>query len=469
MSTVRMSDVTLKQKAAQSLSFKEKIELVKLLNKLCVDTLELPAVEHAKADSLFIKSVCETARDCAVSVEVRADRDSIDQAWEALKNAEKPRLQVASSVSLVQMEYMYHKKPAAVKDAVTKAVAYAKTLTDDVEFLAVDATRSEREFLFDILSAAIEAGASTVSVCDTAGQMLPAEFDAFIRELKTQIPGISEVTLGVSLCDEIAMADACSMAAAIAGAGEIKASIYPENSASLKNLAVLLQKKGTEYGLNGNVRTVELKRLSEQAVRMFTTTRSKTSPFETGVRDTASDRFFTANDTMETIVRETKTLGYDLTEEDQIKVYEEFRRIAEKKDSVSDKEIDAIVASAALQVPAAYVINDFIINSCNQFSASAHIRLEKNGELMESVALGDGSVDAAFLAIEQIVGRHYELDDFQIQAVTRGREAMVETIVKLRSGGKVYSGRGLSTDIIGSSISAYVNALNKIVYEEENE
>ena len=469
MSTIKMSDVTLKQKAAQSLSFKEKIELVKLLNKLCVDTLELPAVEHVKADSLFIKSVCETVSGCTVAVQAEADKDSIDRAWEALKNAEKPRLQIVSSVSLVQMEYLYHKKAAAVKEAVTKAVAYAKTLTDDVEFLAVDATRSEREFLYEVLGAAIEAGASTVSVCDTAGQMLPAEFDAFIRELKAQVPGIANVTVGVSLCDEIAMADACSMAAAIAGAGEIKASIYPENCASLKNLAVLLQKKGAEYGVNADVRTVELKRLSEQAVRMFTTTRSKTSPFETGVRDTASDRFFTANDSMETIVRETKKLGYDLTEEDQIKVYEEFRRIAEKKDSVSDKEIDAIVASAALQVPAAYVITDFIINTCNQFSASAHIRLEKNGEPMESVALGDGSVDAAFLAIEQIVGRHYELDDFQIQAVTRGREAMGETIVKLRSGGKVYSGRGLSTDIIGSSISAYINALNKIVYEEENE
>ena len=127
------------------------------------------------------------------------------------------------------------------------------------------------------------------------------------------------------------------------------------------------------------------------------------------------------------------------------------------------------MASAALQVPSVYTIDDFIINSCGQFSATAHIRLLKNGEIAESVALGDGPVDAAFLAIEQIVGRHYELDDFQIQAVTEGREAMGETIVRLRAGGKVYAGRGLSTDIIRSSISAYINALNKIVYEEENE
>jgi 2-isopropylmalate synthase len=164
-----------------------------------------------------------------------------------------------------------------------------------------------------------------------------------------------------------------------------------------------------------------------------------------------------------------KRLGYDLSEEDQIRVYVEFMRLAGTKEVITSPEIDVIVASYALQVPPAYALAEYIINASNVFSASAHIRLKKNGEVMESVALGDGPVDASFLAIEQIAGVHYELDDFQIRAVTEGREAMGEALVKLRVGGKIYSGRGLSTDIIGSSISAYINALNKIVYEEENE
>ncbi|MBO4861799.1 MAG: 2-isopropylmalate synthase, partial [Firmicutes bacterium] len=159
--------------------------------------------------------------------------------------------------------------------------------------------------------------------------------------------------------------------------------------------------------------------------------------------------------------------GYDLSEEDKIKVYERFKTIAAKKEKVSARELDAIVASSAMQVPPTYKIEDYIINSGNTISATAHIRLRKNGDLKESVAIGDGPVDASFLAIEQIAGRHYELDDFQIQAVTEGREAMGEAIVKLRAGGKLYSGRGISTDIIGSSIRAYINALNKIAYEEE--
>ena len=159
-------------------------------------------------------------------------------------------------------------------------------------------------------------------------------------------------------------------------------------------------------------------------------------------------------------------LGYDLSEEDGAKVYEAFCRIAAKKQTVGEKELDAIIASAALQVPPTYTLEGYVINSGLSFKATSHISLRKDGELIEAVSLGDGPVDAAFLAIESILGRHYELDDFQIQAVTEGREAMGESVVKLRSGGKLYSGRGISTDIIGASVHAYLNAINKIVYEE---
>ena len=160
------------------------------------------------------------------------------------------------------------------------------------------------------------------------------------------------------------------------------------------------------------------------------------------------------------------TLGYDLSEEDGPKVYEAFTRIASRKERVGARELDAIIASAALQVPPTFRLENYVINSGNSISATCHMQLRRDDKLLESVCLGDGPVDAAFLAIEQIVGCHYELDDFQIQSVTEGREAMGETVVRLRAGGKIYSGRGISTDIIGSSIRAYISAVNKIVYEE---
>jgi 2-isopropylmalate synthase len=468
MSTIRMSDITLKQKAAEILTFKEKIELVKLLDRLGVDVVELKGIEHAKADSLSIKTMGDTLKEGILCVEVKPEKAQIDLTVEALRSAGKPRLQIAAPTSLVQMEYLWHMKPEKLRETVVDAIAYAASRIADVEFVALDATRSERDFLYAMAGAAIEAGAKTITLCDNAGNMLPAEFSAFVEEAKRSIPGLDRAALGISCCDDIAMADACSIVSLIAGAAEVKASIYPEGQASLRNLAVLLRKKGSEYGLSSNMRTVELTRVCDQAARLFTTTRSQNSPFENGVRETDDESYFTVHDDIDTIVRETRNLGYDLGEEDQALVYEAFTRLASKKELVYAREIDAIVASAALQVPPTYQLGDFIINSGNVFSATAHIRLKRGGEMLESVALGDGPVDAAFLAIEQITGRHYELDDFQIQSVTEGREAMGETVVKLLSGGKIYSGRGLSTDIIGSSISAYINALNKIVYEEES-
>ena len=147
------------------------------------------------------------------------------------------------------------------------------------------------------------------------------------------------------------------------------------------------------------------------------------------------------------------------------KVYAAFLRIADKK-NVGEKELDAIVASAALQVPPTYTLESYVINSGNVITATAQVKLLKQGKTLSGFAVGDGPIDAAFLAIEQIIGHHYELDDFQIQAVTEGREAMGSALVRLREDGKLYSGKGISTDIIGASIHAYLNALNKIVYEE---
>ena len=207
----------------------------------------------------------------------------------------------------------------------------------------------------------------------------------------------------------------------------------------------------------------QLSRIIDQIAWMCQT--GKTASGETAQDD--SGIYLTAHDDMAAVAKIVESMGYDLSEEDVAKVYEAFRAIADKKDKVSTKELDAIVASAAMQVPATYKLDTYVITSGNTISATAHIKLLKNGEPVEGVYIGDGSIDAAFLAIEKITGCHYELDDFQLQAVTEGREAMGQTVVKLRAGGKVYSGRGISTDIVGAGIAAYLSALNKILYEEE--
>ena len=179
--------------------------------------------------------------------------------------------------------------------------------------------------------------------------------------------------------------------------------------------------------------------------------------------------YLTAHDDKNAVTKATEHLGYDLSEEDSAKVFDAFMQIAAKKEKVSIKELDAIVASAAMQVPPTYKLDTYVVTSGNTISATAHVKLLKLGAAAEGISVGDGPIDAAFLAIERITGCHYELDDFQLQAVTEGREAMGQTVVKLRAGGKVYSGRGISTDIVGAGIHAYLSALNKIVYEEGEE
>ena len=468
MNQIRISDVTMKQAGlGASLSFKEKIELSKLLDKLGVSVIELEPITQPKIDSLRIKSVAAAVKESVLAVPVALNEESVQLTWNALKEAKKARLQVCAPVSPVQMEYLYHKKPDAMLAAVVQTIAACSALCADVEFVADDATRSDPAFLYQAVNAAIEAGAKTVTVCDTAGAMLPNEFTAFIRELYANVPQLKEACLGVSCSDNLSMADSCAIAAVRYGAGEIKAAAYRVDAVSLPNVAKVLSAKGEFYDAFCQVRTTEIKRITGQIAWMCQTNRSKTSPFDNGVQEDDGGIYLTSHDDLSAVMKVASRLGYDLSEEDGAKVFEAFRAIAEKKEKVGAKELDAIVASAAMQVPPTYTLDSYMVTSGNTISATANLKLIKQDKVLAGVSLGDGPIDAAFLAVEQITGHHYELDDFQIQSVTEGREAMGQTVVKLRSEGKVYSGRGISTDIVGASIRAYINALNKIVYEEE--
>ena len=469
MKNIRISDVTMKQQGSDiNLSFKEKIELAKLLDKLGVSVIELEGIHNAKIDALRIKSIAMAVQGSIVAVPVALNRDSVQQTWNALRLAKQARLQVCAPVSSVQMEYIFHKKPDAMLTAIADTIAACKEVCADVEFVADDATRSDSAFLYEVVRTAINAGVNTITVCDTAGAMLPNEFTAFIRELYANVPELAQVVLGVSCSDGLSMADSCAIAAVRYGAGEIKAAAYRLDVVSLPNVAKVLRAKGEFYNATCSLHTTVMSRITGQIAWMCQTGRSKNSPFDNGVQEDDGSIYLTGHDDLGAVMKAASRLGYDLSEDDGIKVYEAFRAIADKKEKVTAKELDAIVASAAMQVPPAYVLDTYVITAGNTISATAHLKLQKDNQVLEGVCIGDGPIDAAFLAIESITGRHYELDDFQIQAVTEGREAMGQTVVKLRSEGKVYSGRGISTDIVGASIRAYINALNKIVYEEDN-
>jgi len=466
MNLIKLSDVTMKQVSdGFSLSFKEKIELCKLLDKLGVSVIELEGITNPRIDSLRIKSIAAAVTGSIVAVPVQLDAESPQQVWAALQQAKHPRLQVCGAVSAVQMEYLFHKKPDAMQQAIVDAVKACKALCVDVEFLADDATRADPAFLAATIKAAIAAGATTVTLCDTAGSMLPAEFAAFAGKLFEAVPELKNINVGVSCCNTLSMADACAIASVGVGVTELKASVYPFDTASIANLSKVLSARGDSFQATTGVEITQLSRIIDRVSQLCQTGKAKGSALAASPAD--SGIYLTAHDDVTAVTKVAEKLGYDLSEEDQLKVFDAFRQIAVKKEQVSSKELDAIIASAALQVPPTYKLDTFVVTSGNTISSTAHIKLTKNGQPMEGVSIGDGPIDAAFVAIETITGCHYELDDFQLQAVTEGREAMGQTVVKLRSSGKVYSGKGISTDIVAAGILAYLSALNKIVYEED--
>jgi len=398
-------------------------------------------------------------------VPVELSSESVAETWEALRGAKHPRLQVEAPVSTVQMEYLSRKKPDAMLHSIEDTVRACAAKTEDVEFIAEDATRADAAFLKSALETAIAAGAKTVTVCDATGALLPEELADFLKALFDTVPALRDVTLGVACANTMAMADACVVAAVRAGAREVKTAAVGD-TASLRNVAGILSAREELFGVACPLHTVELKRIVRQIVWMVETKRNKTSPFDDGVQDAARELSLALGDDAVRVAEAARELGYDLSSEDTQAVWEAVQELLRHREQVGARELDAIIASVALQVPQSYTVDSYVINSGSSISAMAHIRLSRNGETLEGVALGDGPIDASFLALEKVVNRHYELDDFQIRAVTEGREAMGETVVRLVSNGRLYSGRGISTDIVFSSIQAYVNALNKIAYEE---
>lgn len=465
MKNIRISDTTVGE---CTLTFKEKIETAKLLDRAGVSVIEFGEFTGQMAQTLLIKSVVPFVPSAAVAVCPGFDRAVIDTAADALRQTAHPRLQVKAALSVARMEYVYHKKAGDIAALIAETVAYCKEKCADVEFVAEDATRAGFDFLASTVAGAIAAGANTVTVCDTAGIFLPDEFAAFLGKLKEAVPTLADVSLGVLCSDNLHMATACAVAAIGAGADEIKVSTLPALLPTLGGMADVLAVKGEELGVGTSIRSTEIKSILGRLEHVGNGGKNERSPFEDGVRGYSDDTFFTAADTPEDVEKAVRSLGYDPDEEDLSRIVKAFSAIAQRKERVSVGELEAIAAAESMQVPAAYTLENYVVTTGNAIDMLAHIKLRRGDAVYDGLSLGDGPIDASFLAIEKITGHHYELDDFQIQAITEGREAMGQTVVKLRANGKVYAGRGISTDIIGSGIAAYVSALNKIIYEEEN-
>lgn len=458
MKNIVIADTTL-CKEGNVFSFKEKLEIARSLERLNVNIIEMPEISNIKTDTLLVRTVCAFIKSSMVSVAAGSSAESIENAAAALSGAAHARIRIELPVSPVGMEYNCHKKPAKMLEWITTAVGAAHLQVAEVEFCAVDATRAETDFLLHAIDAAVSAGASFVTLCDSTAEMMPDDFADFAEAICKKV----SVPVGVCCNDKNGLACAQAILAVKKGISCVKTAVG-ESTVPLEIFAQMLNNCQNNCGFSSTLRYTELHRLVRQIVRITDAVGNKEQKISVFSGDDNGIRL-DAKDNKEDVVAAASKLGYDLSGEDQENVYEEFLRVAEKK-NVGAKELDAIVASVALQVPPTYKLISYVINNGNIIPASAQVTLEKQEKQLQGICIGDGPIDAAFRAIEQIIGHHYELDDFQIQAVTEGREAMGSALVKLRSDGKLYSGNGISTDIIGASIRAFLNAVNKIVCEE---
>ena len=458
MRTIKIADTTL-SKPESSFSFKEKIEIARQLEKLNVDVIEFPEIEIPRTDILLIKTLSSFVKNAVISVAAGVGEQSIEHAANAICDIARRSIRIELPLSPVGMEYTCHKKPEKMLEYIASAVQDAKQKVGNVEFCAGDATRAETDFLKKAVKAAENAGADAITLCDDAAEMMPDDFARFVKEISAE----TDIPVGVKCSNKNGLSSACSILAVKDGICTVKTGVCCD-AAELDSFVSMITGCGNSYGIKTNIKTTEIHRTVKQIKWIIGNAKNEQTAVTVSSAE-QSGEMLDIKDSKNDVSAAVRKLGYDLSEEDEQRVYDEFLRVAAKK-AVGQKELDAIVASTALQVPATYTLKSYVINNGNIITASAHIVLLKDGKEIQGISVGDGPIDAAFLSINQIIGRHFELDDFQIQAVTEGKEAMGSALVRLRSGGKLYSGNGISTDIIGASIRAYIGAVNKIVYEE---
>ena len=463
MRKIYVSDYTLKhlaQERKNPLLFREKVAIATAVDEMGADTIELNGVTNFKEDKIICKTIASAVKNAAIAIPAGTTPEEIDMAWECISTAKTPILQIVLPLSTVQMGYIYHFKAPKMMAMVENLVKAAKAKCENVEFIALDATRAEKKVLAQALKIAVDCGATSITISDEAGINFPAEFAEIVKEVKQVV----SVPVYVKVSGALFMETATAFESIKAGADGVKTVVEGDAQLKTHRIAAIIAKKGEAYGICTSLNVSRIRTDVKSLAKKVEDGEKKSSfSIEENV-----DISLDADSTLEDITASAVKLGYTLTEEDAGNVMRGLKRVCEKKGSIGAREFEALIASYAMQAPSTYHVEYYTTTSCNLTSAMAHVVLRKEGDRnITGMGVGDGPVDAAFGAIEQGIGYHYELDDFQINTVTEGKESLGSALIKLRHNGKIYSGNGISTDIVGACIRAYINALNKIVYDED--
>ena len=379
------------------LSFKEKLETAKLLDKLQVDVIETGPVGEAPADAVLIRTLSTTLAYSAICVPVPLNKSSIDRTWDALSKAQKPRLNLIVPTSTVQMEYRHGMRAAAMLPLAIEILEYCVSLCPETEFTAEDSTRSDLGFLSEMLRGAIAAGVKYITLCDSAGELLPEEIGKFIQSVYASVPELENVVLCVHLMDNLGLASAAALSAIGSGARQIKVSSSGKSGTlSLEQFLNVIKVRGETLGIAYNINDTTLQRTSAQLAALAGAGGMARALDEDSGKH-GDGEALPEDASMEDLGGYIASMGYDVTEDDLERIFVQFQEIAKNKKVVS-RDIDALVAETAGQAVPTYQLRSYVINSGNAITATAFIELVKDGTAKDAISAGDGPLDAAIKA-----------------------------------------------------------------------
>jgi 2-isopropylmalate synthase len=496
-------DTTLRdgeQSPGASMNVPEKMRLATQLEKLGVDVIEAGFPAASEGDYEAVSAIAGRLTHSEVAGLARTSKEDIDRAWDAIKNAARPRIHTFIATSDLHLQHKLQMSREEVIQSTVEAVKYAKSLTDNVEFSSEDGSRSDRDYLCKVFEAAIEAGATTVNLPDTVGYAIPEEFSELVKYVKSHTPNIDKAVFSVHCHNDLGLATANTIAAIGAGARQAEVTINGigerAGNTSLEEVVMALHTRANYLDLTTGIKT-EFIFPTSRLVSMITGIIVQPNKAIVGANAFAHEAGIHQDGVLknpmtyeimkpETIGLSTNKLvlgkhsgrhalrshltgmGYDLSDEELNIVFKQFKELADKKKHVVDEDLEVIVTEKILRTADIFSMEYLHVTAGNTVLPMASVKLNVNGRSVKGAGYGNGPIDATFNTIAKLAGTRSELLRFSVSALTGGTDAQGEVTVRLRENGLVALGKGADPDIITASAYAYINGLNRLEYLKAN-
>jgi 2-isopropylmalate synthase len=493
-------DTTLRdgeQAAGVALNGDDKMEIAKQLERLGVDIIEAGFAASSPGDFDAVTAIAREIKGATVASLARAVPGDVDAAGEALRTAAgQPRIHVFLSSSDIHIMHQLQKDYEQVLNQAAEMVARAKQFTSDVEFSPMDATRSRPEYVWRMLEAVIESGATTVNIPDTVGYAIPEEFERFIRGIFENVRNIDKATVSVHCHNDLGLSTSNSLAALRAGARQIEVCVNGigerAGNASLEEVVMGIKTREDFFGAQMGIDTTQLYRTSklvehltgmpvqhnkaivgknafrhqsgihQDGILKLRATYEIMDPQTIGIPD-GTQLVLGKLSGRHALQQRLEQLGYQLNNEELSRAFLAFKELADKKVEVDDRDLEALVMDEKRITSEVYRLVWAQVQAGSNLTATGTVRVRlPDGDEMTDAAIGDGPVDAIFKAVDRIVGIEAELLDYQVKSVTEGRDAQGEVVVRVKAGDHIAAGRGADTDIIVASAKAYLDGLSRL-------